>query len=108
MTTRNLEQPSKVEYPRVVSRAEWLAARKEFLIKEKALTRLRDQLNAERRRLPMVKIEKDYGFEGPDGKVHLPHLFEGRRQLIVYHFMFDPSWERAARAARSSSTTSAI
>ena len=84
---------SNVEYPRVVSRAEWLAARKEFLIKEKELTRLRDQLNAERRRLPMVKIEKDYVFEGPDGNVHLLHLFEGRRQLIVYHFMFDPSWD---------------
>ena len=80
-------------YPRVVSRAEWLAARKEFVIKEKALTRLRDQLNAERRRLPMVKIEKDYIFEGPDGNVPLLHLFEGWRQLIVYHFMFDPSWD---------------
>jgi predicted dithiol-disulfide oxidoreductase (DUF899 family) len=84
---------SNVEYPRVVSRAEWLAARKECLIKEKELTRLRDQLNAGRRRLPMVKIEKDYVFEGPDGNVHLLHLFEGRRQLIVYHFMFDPSWD---------------
>jgi predicted dithiol-disulfide oxidoreductase (DUF899 family) len=80
-------------YPRVVSRAEWLAARKAFLIQEKALTRLRDQLNAERRRLPMVKIEKDYIFEGPDGNVPLLHLFKGRRQLIVYHFMFDPSWD---------------
>jgi predicted dithiol-disulfide oxidoreductase (DUF899 family) len=87
MTTRN------VEYPRVVSRAEWLAARKEFLIKEKVLTQLRDQLNAERRRLPMVKIEKVYVFEGPDGNVPLLHLFEGRRQLIMYHFMFDPSWD---------------
>jgi hypothetical protein len=66
---------SNVEYPRVVSRAEWLAARKEFLIKEKELTRLRDQLNAERRRLPMVKIEKDYVFMGPDGNVHLLRLF---------------------------------
>ena len=83
---------SHVEYPRVVSRAEWLTARKEFLIKEKALTRRRDQLNAERRRLPMVKIEKDYVFEGPDGNVPLRHLFKGYRQLIVYHFMFDPSW----------------
>src|SRR5918996_3920783 len=83
---------SHVEYPRIVSRTEWLAARKAFLIKEKELTRQRDQLNAERRRLPMVKVEKDYVFEGPDGNVHLPHLFEGRRQLIVYHFMFDPRW----------------
>ena len=84
---------SNVAYPRVVSGAEWVAARKEFLIKEKALTRLRDQLNAERRRLPMVKIEKDYVFEGPDGKAGLLDLFEGRRQLIVGHFMFDPEWE---------------
>jgi predicted dithiol-disulfide oxidoreductase (DUF899 family) len=84
---------STVAYPRVVSRAEWLAARKDFLIKEKDLTRRRDQLNAERRRLPMVKIEKDDVFAGPEGKVHLLHLFEGRRQLIVYHFMFDPSWD---------------
>jgi predicted dithiol-disulfide oxidoreductase (DUF899 family) len=70
---------STVAYPRVVSGAEWVAACKEFLIKEKAFIQLRDQLNAERRRLPMVKIEKDYVFEGPDGKVHLRHLFEGRR-----------------------------
>jgi predicted dithiol-disulfide oxidoreductase (DUF899 family) len=92
MTTNTVEHASNVAYPRVVSRAEWLAARKAFLIKEKELTRLRDQANAERRRLPMVRIEKDYVFEGPDGNVPLLHLFEGRRQLIVYHFMFDPSW----------------
>ncbi|MBI4000615.1 MAG: DUF899 domain-containing protein [Nitrospira defluvii] len=82
-----------VEYPRVVPHAEWLAARKQFLLKEKEFTRRRDQLNAERRRLPMVKIEKDYVLEGSDGKVRLLDLFEGRRQLMLYHFMFDPTWD---------------
>jgi predicted dithiol-disulfide oxidoreductase (DUF899 family) len=79
--------------PQVVSRSEWLAARKELLAKEKELTRRRDALCAERRMLPMVEIEKQYEFEGPEGKVGLLELFEGRRQLIVGHFMFDPSWE---------------
>jgi predicted dithiol-disulfide oxidoreductase (DUF899 family) len=79
--------------PHVVSRQEWLAARKELLAKEKELTKERDALSAERRRLPMVKVEKDYVFEGPDGEVGLVDLFEGRSQLIVVHFMFDPSWE---------------
>jgi predicted dithiol-disulfide oxidoreductase (DUF899 family) len=74
-----------------VSRDEWLAARKALLAKEKAFTRQRDALSAERRRLPMVRIDKDYRFEGPDGALRLIDLFEGRRQLIVYHFMFDPS-----------------
>ena len=79
--------------PEVVSREEWLAARKELLAKEKQLTRQRDVLNAERRRLPMVAIDKHYEFDGPDGKSSLLDLFEGRRQLIVGHFMFDPRWE---------------
>jgi predicted dithiol-disulfide oxidoreductase (DUF899 family) len=79
--------------PKVVSRDEWLAARKELLTREKALTRQRDVLNADRRRLPMVKIDKDYAFEGPDGKAGLIDLFDGRRQLIIQHFMFDPSWD---------------
>lgn len=77
--------------PNVVSREEWLAERKRLLVREKELTRARDALNAERRRLPMVEITKEYVFEGPDGMVRLPDLFEGRRQLIVYHFMLDPS-----------------
>src|SRR5215813_7307236 len=80
-------------YPRIVSRDEWRAARAELLTKEKEATRARDKLNAERRRLPMVKMEKEYSFEGPSGTVRLSDLFEGRRQLIVYHFMFDPSWD---------------
>jgi predicted dithiol-disulfide oxidoreductase (DUF899 family) len=79
--------------PQVVSRDEWVIARKELLAKEKELTRQRDALNADRRRLPMVEIDKDYLFEGPEGKASLLDLFEGRHQLIVRHFMFDPSWE---------------
>jgi predicted dithiol-disulfide oxidoreductase (DUF899 family) len=79
--------------PDVVSREDWAAARMRLLVKEKELTRQRDALNAERRRLPMVEIEKDYTFDGPQGQVGLIDLFEGRRQLIVRHFMFDPSWD---------------
>jgi len=78
--------------PQVVSRDEWLVARKELLAKEKELTRRRDALNAERRRLAMVEIEKDYFFQGPDGTASLLDLFDGQRQLIVGHFMFNPSW----------------
>jgi predicted dithiol-disulfide oxidoreductase (DUF899 family) len=77
--------------PRVVSRDEWRAARKAFLLREKEFTHVRDELNAERRLLPMVAMEKDYAFEGPSGKAHLLDLFEGRHQLIIYHFMFEPS-----------------
>ena len=79
--------------PRVVSRDEWVIARKELLVKEKELTRRRDALNTERRMLPMVEIDKEYVFEGPEGKVGLVDLFDGRRQLMVRHFMFDPSWD---------------
>ncbi|MFW6192244.1 MAG: DUF899 domain-containing protein [Gemmatimonadota bacterium] len=74
--------------PEVVSREEWRESREALLEKEKELTRLRDELNAERRRLPMVEIAKDYRFRGPDGEATLLDLFEGRRQLIVYHFMW--------------------
>ncbi|MCR2806079.1 DUF899 domain-containing protein [Paenibacillus soyae] len=81
-------------YPQVVTRDEWLAARTELLKKEKEAMRARDALNAERRRLPMVKIEKEYVFEGPEGKISLLDMFDGRSQLIVVHFMFDPSWEK--------------
>lgn len=79
--------------PDIVTHEEWLAARKELLAKEKELTRVRDELNADRRRLPMVEITKPYEFEGAQGKAGLADLFEGRRQLIVGHFMFDPRWE---------------
>jgi predicted dithiol-disulfide oxidoreductase (DUF899 family) len=79
--------------PAIASRDEWRAARLELLAKEKELTRAHDALSAERRRLPMVEVEKDYVFEGPSGPVRLPDLFEGRAQLIIYHFMFDPEWD---------------
>jgi predicted dithiol-disulfide oxidoreductase (DUF899 family) len=79
--------------PDVVSREAWRAARVDLLAQEKAMTRARDALNTKRRELPMVRIEKDYVFEGPDGSARLLDLFDGRRQLIVQHFMFDPSWE---------------
>jgi predicted dithiol-disulfide oxidoreductase (DUF899 family) len=79
--------------PDVVSQDEWLVARKALLAKEKEMTRQRDALNADRRRLPMVAIEKDYVFTGPDGEASLLDLFEGRLQLIVGHFMFNPSWD---------------
>jgi predicted dithiol-disulfide oxidoreductase (DUF899 family) len=86
--------PTETAIPKIVSRDEWLAERKKLLAHEKELTRHKDRVNAERRRLPMVKIEKDYVFDGSDGKKSLGELFEGRRQLIVYHFMFDPEWEK--------------
>jgi predicted dithiol-disulfide oxidoreductase (DUF899 family) len=79
--------------PKIVTQDEWLVARKELLAKEKKFTRQRDALSAERRDLPMVEVEKAYVFEGPDGEATLLDLFDGRRQLIVGHFMFDPSWE---------------
>ncbi len=89
---------STMERPRIVSRDEWLVARKALLAREKEATRQRDALSAERRALPMVRIEKPYAFEGPSGKRTLPDLFEGRRQLIVYHFMFDPSWTEGCKS----------
>jgi predicted dithiol-disulfide oxidoreductase (DUF899 family) len=82
-----------VTLPRIATREEWLVARKELLAKEKDLTRRRDALNTERRNLPMVEVTEDYVFDGPEGKVGLADLFDGRRQLILYHFMFDPSWD---------------
>lgn len=82
-----------IAHPPIVSRAEWLEARKAHLKREKEVMKENDRLHAERRRLPMVKVDKDYRFDGPNGKVSLLDLFEGRRQLIVYHFMFDPAWE---------------
>src|SRR5512134_929680 len=78
---------------KIVSRDEWLVARKAHLAREKELTRLRDQLNAERRELPWVKVEKEYVFDTPDGVKTLAHLFDGRSQLIVQHFMFAPGWK---------------
>jgi predicted dithiol-disulfide oxidoreductase (DUF899 family) len=84
---------SENRLPKVVSRDEWLLARKELLVQEKEATRARDALNTRRRLLPMVKIEKEYRFEGPEGTLTLADLFAGQRQLAVQHFMFDPSWD---------------
>jgi predicted dithiol-disulfide oxidoreductase (DUF899 family) len=84
-----------VAFPDVVTREEWLAARKRLLDMEKKSTRERDALNAERRRLPMVRIDKEYLFDGPDGQVSLAGLFGDSRQLIVQHVMFGPDWDAA-------------
>jgi predicted dithiol-disulfide oxidoreductase (DUF899 family) len=78
----------------IVSREEWLAARKRHLVKEKELTRLRDKLSTDRRNLPWVKVEKTYVFDTPEGKKTLAELFDGRSQLIVHHFMLGPGWEQ--------------
>jgi predicted dithiol-disulfide oxidoreductase (DUF899 family) len=83
---------TKVEGSKVVSRTEWLAARKKFLAKEKELTRLRDDISKQRRELPWEKVDKDYVFDGPNGKEKLADLFRGKSQLIVYHFMLGPEW----------------
>src|SRR3984957_9578655 len=82
-----------VGHANVVSHAEWLAARNEFLSKEKEFTRLRDELSRQRRALPWEKVEKRYEFDSTKGKVTLGDLFDGRSQLVVYHFMLGPGWE---------------
>ena len=81
-----------VKEHKVVSRKEWLPARKRLLVQEKKFSRLRDQMARQRRDLPWVKVNKDYVFNGPDGKETLADLFDGKSQLIVYHFMFGPGW----------------
>src|SRR3954465_3258185 len=81
-------------HPPIVTLDAWLAARKTLLAHEKELTKHADRVSAERRRLPMVKLEKTYTFDGSEGKRSLYDLFDGHRQLIVYHFMFDPAWEK--------------
>ena len=82
----------------VVSRSEWLVARKDLLTREKEFTRQRDALSAARRALPMVKIDKEYAFDGPNGKETLSNLFDGRSQLIVYHFMLGPGWAEGCKS----------
>jgi len=82
----------------VVSEAEWLVARKDLLAREKEFTRQRDALSAARRQLPMVKVEKNYVFDGPKGKETLADLFEDRNQLIVYHFMLGPGWGEGCKS----------
>jgi predicted dithiol-disulfide oxidoreductase (DUF899 family) len=81
-----------LQQPKIVSRQEWIAARKEFLAKEKEFTRLRDELSRERRQLPWEQVEKHYEFDGPNGKLALSDMFDGRSQLVIYHFMFGPGW----------------
>lgn len=83
---------------RIVSHEEWVEARRRHLAREKEFTRLRDQLSQERRELPWEKVEKHYVFDGVRGKESLADLFEGRRQLVVYHFMFDPSWDEGCKS----------
>src|SRR4030095_4300189 len=87
------EETERLSAHEIVSPEEWLVARKDLLDNEKQLTRLRDKLAAERRALPWVKIEKEYVFDAPEGKVTLADLFAGRSQLVIYHFMFGPDWQ---------------
>ena len=82
-----------MEDRKVVSQAEWLVARKKLLLQEKRFSKLRDELNLQRRKLPWVRVEKEYVFDGPTGKVTLADLFSGKSQLIIYHFMFGPDWK---------------
>jgi predicted dithiol-disulfide oxidoreductase (DUF899 family) len=84
--------------PKVVSEAEWLVARRDLLTREKELTRLRDEVSRHRRELPWVRVKKQYVFDGPKGKETLQALFDGRSQLIVYHFMFGPDWEEGCKS----------
>jgi predicted dithiol-disulfide oxidoreductase (DUF899 family) len=85
----SVTSPNDLRNHPVVPHEEWLEARKALLVKEKDFTKLRDQISQERRNLPWVRVEKTYVFDGPDGKETLSELFDGRSQLIVYHFMFD-------------------
>src|SRR5277367_1664769 len=98
MATMNTPTMSKPEPSTVVSPAEWLAARKELLRKEKEFTRLRDELSRERRALPWEKVEKRYEFDSTQGKVTLADLFGGRSQLVVYHFMLAPGWQEGCKS----------
>jgi predicted dithiol-disulfide oxidoreductase (DUF899 family) len=82
----------------VVTHDEWIAARKELLAEEKEFTRARDELSRKRRELPWERVEKEYVFESPDGTETLGDLFDGRSQLIVYHFMFDPDWDEGCKS----------
>jgi len=86
-----------VEKHRVVSHKAWIEARRKFLAKEKKFTRLRDELSRQRRALPWEKVDKQYVFDGPEGRETLPELFDGRSQLIVYHFMFAPDWDEGCK-----------
>src|SRR5437763_6830494 len=93
MSSRWRVRHTGMSLPEVVSHGQWLERRKALLAEEKAMTRARDALSVRRRELPMVLVDEDYRFEGSAGEVGLGDLFEGRRQLIVQHFMFDPQWD---------------
>ena len=84
---------TEIANPKAVSHEDWLAARKKLLAKEKEFTRLRDELSRQRRELPWEKVDKQYVFDGPNGKETLASLFDGRSQLMIYHFMFGPGWK---------------
>src|SRR5213592_3179111 len=91
MKTKEVEKKKEqMKHPKIVSAKEWEAARQKLLVKEKELTHARDALAAERRRMPWVAVEKEYKFEGPNGKATLHDLFDGRRQLIIYRAFFEP------------------
>src|SRR5437763_13641463 len=85
-------EPSEMSPSKIVSKARWLVARKDLLTREKELTRLRDEVSRHRRELTWVKVDKEYLFEGPDGKETLADLFDRRSQLIVYHLILRPGW----------------
>jgi len=89
---------SEVNASKVVSEEEWRIARKDLLTREKELTRLRDEVSRHRRELPWVKVEKEYVFDGPNGRERLADLFDGRSQLVVYHFMLGPGWEQGCKS----------
>jgi predicted dithiol-disulfide oxidoreductase (DUF899 family) len=91
-------EANQMNHPEIVSEAEWLVARKDLLAREKQFNLQRDALSAARRNLPWVKVDKEYVFEGPKGMETLADLFEGRSQLIVYHFMFGPGWEEGCKS----------
>lgn len=91
-------ETEQMKHQRIVPEAEWLVARKDLLRREKEFNRLRDELSRHRRELPWVKVDKKYVFDGPDGKESLSDLFEGRSQLIIYHFMLGPGWEEGCKS----------
>src|SRR5262245_52032228 len=88
-----MKKEDPMSLPTIATRAEWLAARRDLLAEEKELTRRRDALSVRRRELPMVEIGKEYVFDSPNGSVRLIDIFEGRPQLMIYHFMFHPEWD---------------
>src|ERR1700684_2706098 len=92
-TMETTVEQNRMDPPNIVSHAEWIAARTELLNKEKEFTRLRDELSRQRRELPWEKVKKEYVFDGPTGKETLADLFDGKSQLLIYHFMLGPGWK---------------